>query len=282
MAVAMAKMLAVALVAATGLHPHPGASGKVSKPHQAAAVPKKAATAPPAPAQSQNWSGYVIPSSSAPVTEASGRWTVPTLDCAASPNSGASAWVGIGGAVRPSGGTYGSLLQIGIRTDCINGVQANLGWFEQFPSVPNVEQDFAGLAVAAGDSMLASVSQAPGGAWQTRLDDLTTGMSGWMAAGTGWGVAADSSGDVFGQPGSPTTLSYSGGYSAEWIVEDYSVSTGAVPLARFGTVVFTDLTTSLSGWSLTAKQAVELVQGTKVISQPSAPAGNGFSVTRVG
>jgi peptidase A4-like protein len=275
-------LLVVALAAAGAFHGHAVASPNVAAANQGAAA-KKAATAPVAPvAQSQNWSGYVLPSSSAPVTAASGRWTVPTLDCATSPNSGASAWVGIGGASRPGGGMYGSLLQTGIRTDCINGVQANLGWVEQFPSVPNVEQDFAGLVVTAGDSMLASVSQAPGGAWQTRLDDLTTGMSGWMMTGTGWGVAPDSSGNVFAQPGSPTTLSYSGGYSAEWIVEDYSVSTGPVPLARFGTVVFTGLTTSLSRWSLTAKQAVQLVQGTKVIAAPSAPAGNGFSVTRVG
>jgi hypothetical protein len=250
------------------------------KPSQAAAIPKKVATAPVGLAQSQNWSGYVIPSSGEPVTGASGRWTVPTLDCVSTPNSGASAWVGIGGAARPTGGIYGSLLQTGIRTDCVNGIQVNLGWFEEFPSIPNVEQNFAGLALSAGDSILASVSRAANGSWQTRLDDMTTGISGWMVTGAGRGVAADSSVGAFDQPGSGTGLSYSGGYSAEWIVEDYSVSTGSVPFARYGTVVFTDLTTSLSRWSLTTNEAVELVQGTTVLSKPSVPAGNGFSVTR--
>jgi hypothetical protein len=264
----MAKMLLAVLAAAVGV------------PHQAAPVQKKAAGA--GLSQSQNWSGYVIPSGSKAVTEASGRWTVPALDCVSAPNSGASAWVGIGGAARPTGGTYGSLLQTGIRTDCVNGIQVNLGWFEEFPSTPNVEQNFAGLAVSAGDSILASVTRAADGAWQTRVDDLTTGMSGWMVTGGGWGVAADSSGAVSDQPGAALALSYSGGYSAEWIVEDYSVSTGSVAFARYGTVTFTDLTTSLPRWSPTANEAVELVQGSTVLSKPSAPAGNGFSVTRLG
>ena len=227
---------------------------------------------------STNWSGYVVSSPGPLVTEAVGRWTVPTLDCSATPNGGAATWVGIGGALSPSGGSSGVLLQTGITTDCVSGSQVDHAWWEHYPSSPNNEILFTGVDVAPGDSIEASVYQAASGAWVTRVDDLTTHVSGVMVTGEGWGASLDGSGS-FSTQGSTASLYYSGGTSAEWIVEDYQESGTLVPLADYGTITFSELMTSLPAWSLMPTEAVELIQSGTVASTPSAPSSDSFSVT---
>lgn len=223
--------------------------------------------------QSTNWSGYIVYSSSEVVTQVSGKWTVPTLDCSSTPNAGASEWVGIGGA----GSGTGVLLQTGIATDCVNGAQQNSAWWELLPAAAVY---FGGFTVSTGDTIQATVSQwSDGSRWQTRVDDLTTGLSGIMVTGEGYGVMTDGS-STFPIAGS-ANVSYAGGYSAEWIVEAYESAGSQVDLANYGTVTFTNATTSLSS-SLTADEGVELVLGGSVISTPSAPSGNGFSVSYAG
>jgi hypothetical protein len=242
--------------------------------------------APPTPTatwrRSPNWSGYVVPSA-ALVTEASGAWTVPTLNCSDTPNGGAAIWVGIGGYGWPEGGSSGVLLQTGVTTDCVDGVAQYHGWFEEYPSDPNAAEDFDGFPVSAGDSIEASVFRGSGGAWETKVDDLTTGLSGIMVTGEGWGVAADGA-SSFSKQGSTAGLRYGGGYTAEWIVEDYSnADEGAmVPLADFGSVTFTDLRTSLPSWALSPSEGEAIAQGGAVLSTPSAPSGEGFSVSYTG
>jgi hypothetical protein len=232
--------------------------------------------------ESPNWSGYVIPSSSQLFTEVSGDWTVPSLNCAATPNAGDSIWVGIGGVLWPTGGTSGVLLQTGVATNCVDGVQQDFGWWEEFPSVPNHEEAFSSFPVSPGDSIAASVYQGTTGAWETRVDDLSTGLSGVMVTGEGWGVMSDGS-STFPEQGSTAGLSYSGGYTAEWVVEDYELSSGALAsFADYGTVSFAGLTTSLTSWSLTPNEAVEMIQGGVVLSTPSAASGGGFSVSYTG
>jgi hypothetical protein len=190
--------------------------------------------------------------------------------------------VGIGGSALPSGVGSGDLLQTGVRTDCVGGEQQNVGWFEKVPSDPDTEQDFAGFPVTAGDSIQAWVFQDTAGAWETRVDDLTTGLSGWLITGEGWGVSPDGGSNTFQLQGSGAGLSYSGGYTAEWVVEAYTADSAVVTLADYGTVDFTNLTTSLSPWSLTTSSGLELIQGGVVVSTPSLPAGDGFSVTYTG
>ncbi|OYV95967.1 MAG: hypothetical protein B7Z73_01595, partial [Planctomycetia bacterium 21-64-5] len=80
------------------------------------------ASVAPAPTASSNWSGYVVPSSSALITEAAGQWTVPTLDCAATPAGHVATWVGIGGVAWATGGSSGALLQTGVDSACSGGV----------------------------------------------------------------------------------------------------------------------------------------------------------------
>lgn len=239
--------------------------------------------APPA-SQNQIWSGYVLPSS-ALFTDASGAWTVPTLNCADTPSGGVSTWVGVGGYGWPTGGTSGALLQTGITDQCVNGSQKDSGWFEEVPSTPNYSRNFANFSVSPGDSITATVFQGTNGSWETKLDDLTTGLSGIMVVGEGWGVASDtSSTQTFPTQGSTVGLTYSGGYTAEWIVEDYTDGTtgSTVPLANYGTVTFTSLGTSLASWSLTPGEGLAIEQNGVTLSTPSAPSSAGFSVSYTG
>jgi hypothetical protein len=232
------------------------------------------------------WSGYVLPSSTE-VTEANGQWTVPALNCLTTPNAGASTWVGIGGYAWPSGGTSGPLVQTGITTNCVNGAQQNNAWWEWVPSAPNESRQFNDFSVAVGDSITATVFQTTSGQWATRVDDTTTGLSGEMVTGEGWFLFSDASGAGVGaMQGTVPLASLSGCYTAEWIEEDYTlggVLGGAlVPFADYGTVSFSGLRTSLSSWSLTASDGVEMVQNGVVLSSPSSPSGDGFSVSYTG
>ncbi|HEU5477891.1 MAG TPA: G1 family glutamic endopeptidase [Gaiellaceae bacterium] len=226
---------------------------------------------------SHNWSGYVVPSTT-PVTSVSGRFTVPTLNCKHTPNAGQSEWVGIGGAQ----GSSGDLLQTGVRSDCIGGAQADhVGWWEEFPE--NAEIDFKTMSVSPGDAIQASVTQNADASWTTRLDDLTTGVSGLMTTGASYGTAPDSNLTALNVEGSTVGLSYAGGNTAEWIVEDFGRSDGSlVPLADFGTISFTGLTTSLSSWGLTDEEQVGIGDDFgNLYAAPSEPDASrfGFSVT---
>ncbi len=236
--------------------------------------------APPPFAISPNWSGYVIPSSSSLILSVGGQWTVPTLNCSDTKNAGETTWVGIGGVDWQSGGTSGALLQTGVTDNCVNGIQQDSGWWEEFPSTPNAGNTFNNFTVAPGDTISASVFQDAQGSWETILENLTTNMEGVMITGEGWGVQKIGE-SGFTYQGTTTNLHYGGGYTAEWIVEDYATSASSstyVPFANYGSVTFTQLTTSLSPWYLTSSEGYEMVQNNSTLSLPSTPSSDGFSV----
>ena len=160
-----------------------------------------------------HWSGYAVPSDGALITDVSGEWTVPTVDCADTPNAYEATWVGTG-----ESGSAGDLLQTGTGDECVDGIQQAYAWWEEYPEViPSII--FSYLQVSPGDSIEASVYRNATGQWVTRVDDLTMGLSGWMITGDAYGVGTDRGG-TFTTQGSTTSLTYSGGYTAEWIVED--------------------------------------------------------------
>ena len=230
-------------------------------------------------AVSANWSGYIVPSAT-PVTSVSGQFTVPTLNCKKTPTAGEAVWVGTGGA-----SAHDDLLQTGVVSDCIGGTQVeNPGWWEEYPQLP--AQLFTGMTVTPGDQIEASVTQGSDLTWTTRLDDLTTGVSGVMHTGDHWGMVLDSDPTVFtAMLGDASTITYSGGHTAEWIVEDYATHAGLVPFADFGKVTFTNLTTNLPTWALTTKEQVGLGDRSGLLlAAPSAPdsTGKGFSVSYTG
>jgi hypothetical protein len=236
--------------------------------------------APPFPV-SANWSGYVVRSAGL-VTGVSGQFTAPKLDCTGVRNSGEPTWVGIGGA----GNGAGPLLQTGVRSVCAAGKQfANPGWWAQFPKYPEVA--FDSKFVSAGDSMRASVARNPDGSWTTRLDDLTTGISGVMTTGQSYGTVRDSSPSVWlEEEGSAAGVAYTGGTTAEWIVEDFEQSyMPLVPLADFGSIAFTGLTASPPSWALTADERVGIGDADgNLWAAPTGPdsSGRGFSVRYTG
>ena len=231
---------------------------------------------------SLNWAGYVLEGQST-FSEASGSWTVPVLNCASTPNAGAATWVGTGGVVRLDGSNSGPLLQTGISTDCVNGAEQAYGWWELVPSNPNHAEIFTGFPVSPGDSITASVTLGTNGQWETRVDDLTTGLSGVMVTGQGWGVLHDGA-STFTTQGSTAGITYSGAYTAEWIEEDYSEGGSLTPLANFGTVTFSNLTTNLpAGWTMPQSATWYLVDDNgNPRAVPSPFTGGGFSVTYTG
>ena len=107
-----------------------------------------------------------------------------------------------------------------------------------------------------------------------------------MHTGDQWGTVLDTDPTTFVKSeGDASLVSYTGGRTAEWIVEDFGTSTGLVPFADFGTVTFTELTTNLLTWGLTAKEQVGLADKSGLLlAEPSAPdsTGKGFSVAYTG
>jgi hypothetical protein len=250
------------------------AQGKVATVRRTLAIRK------PPFVVSPNWSGYIVPSTT-PVTAVSGQFKIPKLNCGHTKNAGEATWVGTGGA----GGSSGELLQTGVRSDCINGVQDNgAAWWEEYPQLPEI--DFKSMSVTAGDSMQASVVENADGSWTTRLDDLTTGISGLMTTGQSYGTVLDTSPTTWLQlEGSAASVTYSGGLTAEWIVEAFQSRGVQVPLADFGSVAFTGLTTSLPSWGLTGDEQVGLGDDRGYLyAAPSGPDSSnfGFSITFTG
>jgi Peptidase A4 family len=231
-------------------------------------------------ATSINWAGYAI--SGTAVTKATGEFRVPTLHCNDTTNGSEAMWVGIGG----DGAATGDLLQTGVESSCSLGIQVESpAWWEEYPEY--VSDDFQGLTVSPGDLIQASVYEDTDGSWFTRLDDLTTRVSGVMHTGDSWGTVEDATPTVWVEKeGDASGVTYSGGTSAEWIIEDFAFSNGTlVPFANFGNVAFSNLTTSLPAWSLTAADAIGLRNRKGLLlAAPSAHASpsGGFSVVYTG
>jgi hypothetical protein len=233
---------------------------------------------------SVNWSGYVVPSSSALVTDVVGDWTVPAMNCSDTPNGETSIWVGIGGEQWNATTSSGILLQTGVQADCVDGVQQNYGWWEEYPAIPNNEEEFNDFPVSAGDDIEASVFQESNGAWETIVSDLTTGLSGILITGEAWGVQ-ETGASSFTNQGTAAGLNYSGGYTAEWIMEDPGITneTGAVqPFANFGSVIFSNMRSSFSSWSLTPTEEWGIVQDGATLATPTSSTADGFTVTYTG
>lgn len=230
---------------------------------------------------SNNWSGYVVPSSSALITDAQGDFTVPTMNCADTPNGDTSIWVGIGGQQWSTGGNSGTLLQTGIDADCVAGLQQNDAWFERWPSVPNNSQMFENFPVYAGDQFQVSVYETTTNQWVTLLSDVNTGESGIMLTGDSWGVGPTSSIlNSWTVQGDTSGLSYGGGYTAEWILEDNTNSTTNQlnPFANFESVTWTNLESSFTTWSLTHDETWAIVQDGVTLATPTATTSDGFTV----
>jgi hypothetical protein len=244
------------------------------------------ATTPQFDNSSTNWSGYVVPSSSALVTGVSGDWTVPFLNCSDTPSGDVATWVGIGGQEWATGGSSGALLQTGISSECVDGAQKNSAWWEIVPATPNDETIFSDFPVSSGNEIQASVFETTTGAWQTEVSDVNTGLTAAMITGDIWGVGETSSNEINDQ-GSTINYHYSGAYTAEWIVEDPeegSASPGGAlyPFANFGSITFSNTESSFTSWSLTPDEEWGIVQDGVTLAAPTNTTADGFTVTFTG
>ena|GEM_PF-1032623 len=221
-----------------------------------------------------NWAGYVVHSGQH-INQVSGEWTIPELNCQQTPNSLAAVWAGIGGMPRQL------LLQTGVSDSCKGGVEQEWAWWEMAPTYNPVTFS---LIVRAGDQMQASVYRDQAGQWVTRIDNLTTGWSGWMIAGQTYGVGRDGAGS-FTNAGSARDVIFFGSTTADWIVEGPGlIETGSnfLPISDFGTVRFYGLRAGLSRWSLTASEGDEISYHNRLMAVPALPGSDGFSVSYTG
>jgi Peptidase A4 family len=213
-----------------------------------------------AAAASSNWAGYAVTGST--FTDVKGTWVQPAVTCPAGGGSTYSAysafWVGLGGY---SGGN-GGLEQIGTESNCLDGQPVYDAWYELLPD-GSVQ---APLEISPGDTVSAEVSVA----------DSTVTLT----------VADLTNGQTFTTQQTPTTLDTS---SAEWIAEAPARCFGsrcfALPLANFGTLVFSGSSTTANGhvgtisdagWSATS---IDLAgRAGSASPAPLSTDGSGFSV----
>jgi len=193
---------------------------------------------------STNWSGYAVTGSS--FTSAKGSWTVPTANCSGvSGSQYASFWVGLDGF------NSNSVEQTGTDSDCVGTRPSYYAWYEFYPH-PSFQ--ISGLTVSPGNQMSASVVYS-GGTFTLTITNVTTGRT------------FTKSGRVSGARRS----------SAEWIAEApcCTGSGGILPLADFGTVLFGEDSTGISGTNFATETSHSGAIGT-------FPASNINEINKVG
>ena len=165
---------------------------------------------------STNWSGYAVTGTS--FTSAQGSWVVPAATCTGvSGDQYAAFWVGIDGY------SSDSVEQTGTDSDCDRTTPSYYAWYEFYPE-PSYE--ITSLKISVGDRMSASVTYS-GSEFTVTITDETTGKS-------------------FTKSASVRSAKRS---SAEWIAEApcCTSSDGILPLSDFGTVLFGEDSSGVSG-----------------------------------
>ncbi|MCL4436228.1 MAG: G1 family endopeptidase [Thaumarchaeota archaeon] len=210
---------------------------------------------------SSNWSGYAVETNLASpqmgsVSDVKGSWTVPAVDCSATPSAYSSFWVGIDGYASST------VEQTGTDSDCSSGVPKYYAWYEMYPKFPvNLK-----MTISPGDLMTGEVQFIGKGSFRITITDTTTGAT-------------------FTTTQKSTRAQRS---SAEWVAEAPSSSGGVLPLANFGTVNFQNAQVTINGITGTINNgtwqndAITMTtQSGTVKAQPSALStdGSSFSVT---
>lgn len=153
---------------------------------------------------SSNWSGYAVTGATGSVTDATGSWIVPTVDCTSTPTAYSATWVGIDGY------SSNTVEQIGTESDCINGEPTNYAWFEFYP---HLSYTIESAAIKPNDLVSAEVKYSRG--------EFVVSIS--INNGAPFTTS--------------TKLKQADRSSADWIVEA-PYSGGVLPLADFKTVSF--------------------------------------------
>src|ERR1035441_1364305 len=164
---------------------------------------------------SSNWSGYAVTGSS--FTSAKGSWIVPKATCTSTAHQYAAFWVGIDGY------SSSTVEQTGTDSDCSGKTPQYYAWYEFYP---NPSFEITSLTIKPGDHMSAKVAFSSS-KFTITIEDVTTGKTFTKSA----------------------TVSAAQRTSAEFIAEApcCTGSGGILPLADFGTVLFGDDNTSVTG-----------------------------------
>ena len=209
--------------------------------------------------QSSNWFGYDQGSLALGGTQSNaitGDWVVPAAsNHTAGQDEYSSDWIGVGGGCVDASCTVvaNTLIQTGTESDVSAAGAASYGaWWEIIPG-PSI--DIAGLAVASGDHMHASIAELVAGSnlWTITLQDVTTGRT-------------------FTQ-----TVPYSSSHlTAEWIEETPLLldptSPGLAALPNLTSPAFDNATVNGQNASLQASQELQLIDASgNAIGTPSAP-----------
>ncbi len=222
-------------------------------------VPSSPAPGSPAPGSlSSNWAGYSLQGSAGSVSEVGASFTVPTLNCAATPQGQDAEWVGVDGT------SGDSLFQAGVASSCASGIQQSTAWYEDIQgNPPDPAQEL--FTVSPGDLITAQVQEISPGSWQYAVSDVTSGQS------------------------SSASMPFDGpAAAADWIEEDPATETSGgsihlLPYADFGGVSFTNLSLNGQAPSLDlGADGISLVQSGQLLALPSPPSGDGFGVTYQG
>jgi hypothetical protein len=227
-----------------------GSASLVSTPATAAVLHRSAPLATWPGSTSDNWSGYAgVVSAGTKLTYATATWKVPTVK----PIRGFSAtWVGI------DGDGNSDLIQTGTEQDYTGGKLVYRAWWEILPAAETI---IPSLTISPGDTMSGTVHDTSGNSWVITLKDVTTGKS------------------------FSIHKTYKGpGASAEWI-QEAPTNGGVLTLAHYSTFAFSKLAIGFNfGRAVNPSlafpgMAIAMVQGGKIVSIPSKPAGgNSFRV----
>lgn len=163
---------------------------------------------------STNWSAYAVTGSS--FTSAKGSWIVPTATCHTG-DQYAAFWVGIDGY------SSSTVEQTGTDSDCVGSRPSYYAWYEFYPHPSFV---ISSLTIKPGDRISAQVVYS-GSEFTITITDETTGKS-YSKSSTVRGAKRS---------------------SAEWIAEAPCCTSGGgiLPLADFGTVLFGEDSTGVTG-----------------------------------
>jgi Peptidase A4 family/Immunoglobulin I-set domain len=165
-----------------------------------------------------NWSGYAVTGAADTVTEATGSWSVPSVNCSGAGTTYESEWVGIDGYQS----TNHTVEQDGTDSDCAGGSPSYYAWYEMYPSASNE----LSYPVAAGDSMTATISVS-GSSWTLTLVDHTKSWTSQTSVSSG-------------------SVQQS---SAEWVVERPEVGGSLSVLSNFGSTGFSGASATIDGES---------------------------------
>jgi hypothetical protein len=170
------------------------------------------------------WSGYADDNSQGnSYTQVSGSWTVPAVNCSATPWSEVVFWVGL------DGWTSDTVEQAGTMTICYGSYPYYFTWWEMYPTnaIETVSFD-----VNPGDSIFAQVADDGGGYYSLNVIDYSSPASSFYTVQACTAGCADA--------------------SAEWIAEgpygDSNTASGWYPLSDYGTWSLADGTATSDGY----------------------------------